>query len=65
MMNEVSIILNGVRYDAVDMGDVRPICKRCDLDEYCKDCNPICNVFNVGDTVVFKRAVGDCEGGDG
>lgn len=56
MMNEVSIIINGVRYDTVDIGDVSDICKGCDLDEDCKDYNAICNVFDVGETVVFKKS---------
>lgn len=32
--NEVSIIINGVRYDAVDCVDVDE-CATCDLNEYC------------------------------
>ena len=47
-MNEINLIINGVRYDTVDIGDVDDICERCDLDEDCKVCNAICNVFGVG-----------------
>ena len=34
-MNEVSIIINGVRYDAVDMGSSTVCRYDCDLDKWC------------------------------
>lgn len=35
-MNEISIIINGVRYDTVECKcDVNSVCKECDLAEYC------------------------------
>ena len=41
-MNEVSIIINGVRYDAVEIEHDRPayLCEHCDLD------NNGCNILS-------------------
>ena len=36
-MNEVSIIINGVRYDAVEVEDNQSACKICELPEI--ECN--------------------------
>ena len=48
--NQVSIIINGVRYDAVDGKS----CTKCDLFEYCttSDFEP-CNMF-AGKMLLFK-----------
>ena len=35
-MNEVSIIINGVRYDVVDVNG-KALCNECDLNDWCKD----------------------------
>lgn len=41
-MNEVSIIINGVRYDAVDCVGVDE-CATCDLKEYCNNVDKYSN----------------------
>ena len=49
-MNEVSIIINGVRYDAVDIERPYHICDRCELPiTICESCGNLLNhnqVFN-------------------
>lgn len=57
MMNEVSIIINGVRYDAVrHKGD--GACANCDLRELCHNIPSIvlCEVFACELTVRFKKS---------
>lgn len=53
MMNEVSIIINGVRYDAVER-DALDLCYGCDLYRDCKlaDC---CGDL-IGLNQVFKKS---------
>ena len=60
-MNEVSIIINGVRYDAVECkSDVYNVCKECDLVEFCDNIPYIltlCQVFDIReDTICFKKS---------
>lgn len=63
-MNEVSIIINGVRYDAVDIPkDIDCTCYICDLHEYCsklsKDTQGAFIAFcaiELGDDKVFKKS---------
>lgn len=57
-MNEVSIIINGVRYDAVDTNDAG-WCHCCDLREMCNEydfaSSELCNdVF--GSNKIFKKS---------
>ena len=55
-MNEVSIIINGVRYDAV--ANILPRdCYGCDLANYCLNTghgNMACSEL-IGDNKIFKR----------
>lgn len=60
-MNEVSLIINGVRYDAVDATCHRAIvCSTCDLRSFCdniKGPQILCDVFDIGDEDVhFKKS---------
>ena len=59
-MNEVSIIINGVRYDAVEAQcNSGSACHHCDLIAYCKifvEYEGICDLFGVGDTKHFKES---------
>lgn len=51
-MNEVSIIINGVRYDAVDIGKNDPTCKGCKLPiTICESCGNLLNYNQV-----FKKS---------
>ena len=54
-MNEVSIIINGVRYDAVDESGC---CVGCDLIDMCKaHCNlNLCEYLGVNLDCVFKES---------
>lgn len=53
-MNEVSIIINGVRYDAVERNTLGDLCYRCDLYKNCKlaDC---CGDL-IGLDKIFKKS---------
>ena len=56
-MNEVSIIINGVRYDAVDAPLTNYPCSHCDAYDYCieqKD-DVLCATHNVLDKI-FKKS---------
>lgn len=60
-MNEVSMILNGVRYDAVECkSDVNSICQECDLTKFCDNIPYIltlCEVFDTReDNIHFKKS---------
>ena len=50
-MNEVSIIINGVRYDAVETDcSFNSICKSCDLTTFCDEIPgflSLCDVFDI------------------
>lgn len=51
-MNEISIIINGVRYDAVDKGRNDPTCKKCELPiTICESCGNLLNLNQV-----FKKS---------
>lgn len=51
-MDEVSIIINGVRYDAVDIGENDPTCKECELPiTICRSCGKFINCNQV-----FKKS---------
>lgn len=60
-MNEVSIIINGVRYDAVDCQcDDSKVCKECDLAEFCSnipDVLTLCRVFDTKEeNIHYKKS---------
>ena len=57
MENQVSIIINGVRYDAVDM-DGKESCNGCDLLDRCKaHCNfNLCEQLGIGMWYIFKKS---------
>jgi hypothetical protein len=62
MMNEVSIIINGVRYDAVSTlpnptlpNSAYPICSQCHFDEACESIGGFCNSF-LEPEQVFKKS---------
>lgn len=60
-MNEVSIIINGVRYDAVECkSDFNSYCKECDLVKFCDNIPYIltlCEVFDIReDNIHFKKS---------
>lgn len=54
-MNEVSIIINGVRYDAVDES---AYCVGCDLIDMCKaHCNfNLCEQLGINFGFIFKKS---------
>ena len=60
-MNEISIIINGVRYDAVSaLPDITyPICSRCSFNEVCDieylSLGEFCNEF-LEPEYVFKKS---------
>ena len=59
-MNEVSIIINGVRYDAVETSKKGCVCYGCDLGELCDNNLPdvvidLCATF-VGKLRCFKKS---------
>ena len=54
-MNEVSIIINGVRYD-VEKAELIG-CSSCDLKQACEVMrNGFCSVFNLGFKSYFKKS---------
>lgn len=56
-MNEVSIIINGVRYDLTDNSKDKFECESCDLGSYC-DCHNLwhyCNCVSC-EGQVFKKS---------
>lgn len=59
-MNEVSIIINGVRYDAVDIPDKeKGDCEGCDITDLCYGCDLTLGDFCVltdGDNRHFKKS---------
>lgn len=53
-MNEISIIINGMRYDAVDADIQESLCDGCDLFRNCILANDFENL--IGLKRVFKKA---------
>ena len=60
-MNEVSIIINGVRYDAVEATEYFS-CGSCDLHDHCielskatQDANYTICILEIGDKKHFKK----------
>lgn len=58
-MNEVSIIINGTRYDAVK-GNPMYFCDGCELREICDDADyynqTLCEKFKVARASIFKKS---------
>ena len=54
-MKEVSIIINGVRYDAVD-AECCYSCAVCDLQDVCNDEYNICKALNIHIYDCFKKS---------
>lgn len=59
-MNEVSITINGVRYDAVDIYSQECSCDICDILEYCEadhheGLRPTCCKL-IGENKCFKKS---------
>lgn len=58
-MNEVSIIINGTRYDAVK-GNPMHFCDGCELREICDDGDyynqTLCEKFKVARASIFKKS---------
>ena len=54
MNNQVSIIINGVRYDATDIKEhlrvIDDSCRNCDLYEWCGDCD-----FEFACSAIYDR----------
>lgn len=60
-MNEVSIIINGVRYDAVIAEcHFNEVCRTCDLQELCSSIDgyiSLCDICTpIGDDTHFKKS---------
>lgn len=53
-MNEVSIIINGVRYDLVNAEE--PTCDICELNNICNRHGSLCGLLNISDDKVFKHS---------
>lgn len=53
-MNEVSIIINGVRYDAEPRNGVIAVCRHCEMKSICCDMGNLCDV--LGYDVIFKKS---------
>ena len=61
-MNEVSIIINGVRYDAVD-AKTEFACEECNLLHLCEK-TPfvcLCPILNIEENKCFKKSDKKCE----
>lgn len=56
-MNEVSIIINGVGYDAVE-ANTEFICEECDLRDLCEkvQCACLCHIFDISENQGFKKS---------
>jgi hypothetical protein len=52
-MTDISIIINGVRYDAVDENGSS--CRQCDLIKVCNNYS-ICRAFSVDGKTLFKKS---------
>ena len=52
-MNEVSIIINGVRYDVVEENGSS--CRQCDLIKVCNNYR-ICRAFSLDGKILFKKS---------
>ena len=60
-MNEVSIIINGVRYDVSKSScNKKEVCRKCDLESYCDNAlyfTTICQMFGITEEDIhFKKS---------
>lgn len=57
-MNEVSIIIDGVRYDATDAKNSEYACKECHILHLCerRPYTCICLAFELDETKCFKKS---------
>ena len=55
MENQVSIIINGVRYDAV-MSDSRKCCSNCVFFESCMENDTCCNFLGEMEGMHFEKS---------
>lgn len=55
-MNQVSIIINGVRYDAVMQDDFLSGCQDCAFFESCIVYNTCCNFLGDMEGMIFKKS---------
>lgn len=55
-MNEVSIIINGVRYDAVMQNDFLKDCQDCAFFESCFEYDTCCNFLGDMEGMIFKKS---------
>ena len=58
-MIEISVIINGVRYDAVDMqNDEDAICSNCDLKYWCREYTlvDLCTIDVYHCNIVYKES---------
>ena len=55
MENQVSIIINGTRYDAVE-AECAYSCASCDLQDVCNDEYNICKALNIHVYDCFKKS---------
>ena len=53
-MNEVSIIINGVRYDLVYAEE--PTCEICELNHICNFDGCLCGLLDISEEKVFKHS---------
>lgn len=54
-MNEVSIIINGVKYDEVERNGRSRKCMYCDIYSHCKKNNNLIGVCNISTKDVFFK----------
>ena len=54
--NQISIIINGVRYDAVMQNDFRMDCQDCAFFESCFENDTSCNFLGDMEGMIFKKS---------
>ena len=55
-MNEVRIIINGVRYDAVMQNNFFKDCQECAFHESCLEYDTSCNFLGDMEGMIFKKS---------
>lgn len=55
-MNEVIIIINGVRYDAIMQNDFFKDCQDCAFFESCIENDTCCNFLGDMEGMIFKKS---------
>ena len=56
MKDEVSILINGVRYDAVQTDSAEDMCNYCDLLDVCNEVTADCCVQFLPKYYMFKKS---------